>query len=155
MLLFGFMKLIMAFWLAGVIMTEIIHDARILSLIDKPPLDTEIGFWSGDSHGWWEGDSLVVETKNFNGLRATFGAIGSNYDMVLTERFTRRTDSTMDYEFTIDDPSTFTDEITVSISMTKIDSQIYEYACHEGNSAMLYVLRGARLIESQVKENNQ
>ncbi len=62
-------------------MTEMIHDARIVSLTKDEPLDSDIRLWSGDSRGWWEGDTLVVETKNFNGLRQTFNSTGSNLDM--------------------------------------------------------------------------
>jgi hypothetical protein len=128
-------------------MTEMIHDARIVRLGDKPALTDNIRMWSGDSRGWWEGDSLVVETKNFNGLRQTFSSTGSNLDMVLTERFTRTAYDTVDYEFTIDDPSTFTDRITAVVPMTKVAGQIYEYACHEGNYGMTNILRGQRAEE--------
>jgi hypothetical protein len=114
---------------------------------DKPALTDNIRMWSGDSRGWWEGDSLVVETKNFNGLRQTFSSTGSNLDMVLTERFTRTAYDTVDYEFTIDDPSTFTDRITAVVPMTKVAGQIYEYACHEGNYGMTNILRGQRAEE--------
>ena len=131
----------------AVIMTEMIHDARIVRLGDKPALTDDIRMWSGDSRGWWEGDSLVVETKNFNGLRQTFSSTGSNLDMVLTERFTRTAYDTVDYEFTIDDPSTFTDRITAVVPMTKVAGQIYEYACHEGNYGMTNILRGQRAEE--------
>ncbi|MEQ8952954.1 MAG: hypothetical protein RL120_02400, partial [Gammaproteobacteria bacterium] len=92
----------------AVIMTEMIHDARIVPLGEKPVLDDDIRLWSGDSRGWWEGDTLVVETRNFTGLRQPFSSTGNDYDMVLTEKFTRTAYDTVDYEFTIDDPSTFT-----------------------------------------------
>jgi hypothetical protein len=139
----------------AVIMTEMIHDARIVPLSDKPPLDEDIRLWSGDSRGWWEGDSLVVETRNFNGLRQTFASRGSNYDMVLTERFTRTAYDTVEYEFTIDDPATYTDRITAIVPMTKVAGQIYEYACHEGNYGMVNILRGARVQEREAEENGQ
>ena len=73
----------------AVIMTEMIHDARIVQLTKDAPIDDDIRLWSGDSRGWLDGDTLVVETKNFNGLRQTFNSTGANLDMVLTERFTR------------------------------------------------------------------
>jgi hypothetical protein len=139
----------------AVIMTEMIHDARIVPLSDKAPLDEDIRLWSGDSRGWWEGDSLVVETRNFNGLRQTFASRGSNYDMVLTERFTRTAYDTVEYEFTIDDPATYTDRITAIVPMTKVAGQIYEYACHEGNYGMVNILRGARVEEREAEENGQ
>ena len=131
----------------AVIMTEMIHDARIVPLVDKPALDDDIRLWSGDSRGYFDGDTLVVETRNFNGLRQTFASTGSNYDMVLTERFTRTAYDTVDYEFTIEDPSTFTDKITAIVPMTKVAGQIYEYACHEGNYGMVNILRGERMEE--------
>ena len=133
----------------AVIMTEMIHDARIVPLVDKSSLNGDIRLWSGDSRGWWEGDTLVVETKNFNGMRQSFGAVGNNYDAVLTEKFTRVAYDTVDYEFTIDDPSTFTDKITAIVPMIKMAGQIYEYACHEGNYGMLNTLRGARVSERE------
>ncbi|HCA36246.1 MAG TPA: hypothetical protein DEP13_06345, partial [Gammaproteobacteria bacterium] len=77
---------------------------------------------------------------------------GANYDMVLTERFTRTAYDTVDYEFTIDDPSTFTDKITAIVPMTKVAGQIYEYACHEGNYGMVNILRGERMTEQRESE---
>ncbi|HAC88322.1 MAG: hypothetical protein CMQ32_09555 [Gammaproteobacteria bacterium] len=133
----------------AVIMTEMIHDARIVPLVDKSSLSDDIRLWSGDSRGWWEGDTLVVETRNFNGMRQSFGAAGDNYNAMLTEKFTRVAYDTVDYEFTIDDPSTFTDKITAIVPMIKMAGQIYEYACHEGNYGMLNTLRGARVSERE------
>ena len=133
----------------AVIMTEMIHDARIVPLVERPALDDDIRLWSGDSRGWWEGDSLVVETKNFTGMRQTFASAGTDYDLVLTERFTRTAYDTVEYEFTIDDPSTFSDKITAVVPMIKVAGQIYEYACHEGNYGMLNTLRGARVDEQR------
>ncbi|MEQ9612381.1 MAG: hypothetical protein RIK09_12275 [Gammaproteobacteria bacterium] len=139
----------------AVIMTEMIHDARIVPLVDKPDLDDNIRLWSGDSRGYFDGDTLVVETKNFNGLRQTFASTGANYDMVLTEKFTRTAYDTVDYEFTIEDPSTFTDKITAIVPMTKVAGQIYEYACHEGNYGMVNILRGERMEELRAAEDSQ
>lgn len=138
----------------AVILTEMIHDARIVPLGDKPELNDDIRLWSGDSRGWWEGDTLVVETKNFNGLRQTFASRGANTDMVLTEKFTRNSYDTVDYEFTIDDPSTFTDKITAIVPMTKVAGQLYEYACHEGNYGMTNILRGQRVEEGMTIEGS-
>ncbi len=136
----------------AVIMTEMIHDARIVPLVDKPALSNDIRLWSGDSRGYWDGDSLVVETKNFNGLRQSFGDVGHNYDAVLTEKFTRMAFDTVNYEFTVDDSSTFTDKISAIVPMTKVAGQIYEYACHEGNYGMFNILRGKRVEERQEAE---
>ncbi len=127
-----------------VIMTEMIHDARIVQLTEGPPLDENLGLWSGDSRGHWEGDSLVVVTRNFNGLTQSFDGFGSSKDKTLTERFTRVGPQTINYEFTLDDPSTFTDKLSALLPLTKVASQMYEYACHEGNYGMANMLRGAR-----------
>ena len=132
-----------------VIMTEMIHDARIVPLGERPALDDNIRLWSGDSRGFWDGDTLVVETKNFNGMRQTFSGTGNNYDMLLTERFTRTSSDEVVYEFTIDDPATFTEKISAVVPMTKTSGQMYEYACHEGNYGMLNTLRGARIAERE------
>ena len=130
-----------------VILTEMIHDARIVPVGLKPMLDNDIRLWSGDSRGYWDNDTLVVETKNFNGGRQTFSSTGNNYDMVLTEKFKRTSYDQVVYEFTIDDPATFTDKISAVVPMTKTSGQLYEYACHEGNYGMLNTLRGARVAE--------
>jgi hypothetical protein len=136
----------------AVIMTEMIHDARIVPLGDKPDINDDIRLWSGDSKGYFEGDTLVVVTKNFNGMRQTFSSTGANYDMVLTEKFSRVAYDTVNYEFTIEDPATFTDKITAIVPMTKVAGQIYEYACHEGNYGMVNILRGERMEELRASE---
>ena len=134
-----------------VLMTEMIHDARIVPLYasaaELAGLDDEVRLWTGDSRGYWDGDTLVVMTRNFNGLAASFGSTGTSLDKVLTERFTRVGPITVDYEFTVEDPSTFTDKFTAIVPMTKVGGQLYEYACHEGNYGMVNILRGARVQE--------
>lgn len=137
-----------------VIMTEMIHDARIVRMGDKPELSDDIRLWSGDSRGYWEDDTLVVVTKNFNGLRQTFNSSGSNENVVLTERFTRSSYDTVDYQFTIDDPQTFTEEITAIVPMTKVAGLLYEYACHEGNYGMVNTLRGKRYEDRMAAEGS-
>ena len=136
----------------AVILTEMIHDARIVPIGERPPLDEDIGLWSGDSRGYYDGDTLVVETRNFNGLTQSFGGFGHSADKVLTEKFTRIDEFTVDYEWTIDDPSTFTDKMTVIVPMTKVAGQLYEYACHEGNYGMTNIIRGARAQEALAAE---
>ena len=135
-----------------VIMTEMVHDARIVPLDHSTHIDDEIRLWSGDSRGYWDEDTLVVETRNFNDMTQSFGTfaapqLGTAYDKFLTERFTRTDEFTINYEFTIEDPSTFTDKITVQLPMAKVDGLLYEYACHEGNYGLLNTLRGARQEE--------
>ncbi len=141
----------------AVIFTEMIHDARIVPIGDKPDLPDEIRLWSGDSRGWYEGDTLVVETKNFNGLRQSlnYSFLGSNEKTVLTERFTRTGYDKMEYQFTIDDPGTFTDKLVAIVPLTKVAGQLYEYACHEGNYGMTNLLRGQRFEERQATEASQ
>ena len=135
-----------------VIITEMIHDARIVPLVEMPELSDDIRLWSGDSRGYWEGDTLVVETNNFNGMQTSFQSRGTNFDMVLKEKFTRVAYDQVDYEFTIDDPSTYTDKITAIVPMSKVAGQIYEYACHEGNYGMINTMRGARYEERTESE---
>ena len=140
----------------AVLMTEMIHDARIVPLYDSAEemesLHNDIRFYTGDSRGYWDGDTLVVETKNFNGLSASFGQAGTSYDKVLTEKFTRVGTYTVDYEFTVDDPSTYTDRFTGIVAMTKVAGLLYEYGCHEGNYGMENILRGARVEERLAAE---
>jgi len=135
-----------------VIMTEMIHDARIVPLDSDQQLDDGIRQWTGDSRGYWEGDTLVVETRNFNNLTQSFVVFGDAYDKILTEKFTRVDEFTVDYEFTVDDPSTFTDKIVARIPMSKVDGLMYEYACHEGNYGMTNILRGERITEQREAE---
>jgi len=138
----------------AVIFTEMIHDARIIPIGDKPALHDSIRLWSGDSRGWYEGNELVVETRNFNGLKQSlnYSMIGDNYEAVLTEKFRRTSFNTMEYEFTIHDPATYTDRLTAIVPLTKVAGQIYEYACHEGNYGMINLLRGARFEEQDASE---
>lgn len=131
----------------AVILTEMIHDARIVHIGERPPLDEKIGLWTGDSRGYWEGDTLVVETRNFNGLTQSFDAFGDSTNKLLIEKFTRVDPYTVNYEWTLDDPSTFTDKISAIVPMAKVAGQLYEYACHEGNYGMENILRGARVAE--------
>jgi hypothetical protein len=92
---------------------------------------------------------LVVETRNFNDLTTSFGSTGTAYDKVMTEKFTRTSFGGMDYEYTLDDPTTYTDKFTAVIPMAKVAGQLYEYACHEGNYGMLNMLRATRIQEQR------
>ena len=139
-----------------VLLTEMIHDARVVPLYESKEalksLDDDIRFYTGDSRGYWDEDTLVVVTKNFNGLSASFGQSGTSYNKILTERFTRRGPYTVDYEFTVDDPATYTDKFTGIVSMTRVAGLLYEYGCHEGNYGMENILRGARVEERLAAE---
>jgi len=138
-----------------VIMTEMIHDARIVPLTAKPALSGDVRLWTGDSRGYWDGETLVVETRNFNNLTQSFGVYGSAEDKLLSERFTRTDEFTVEYEFTVEDPSTFKDKIVAMVPMSKVDGLMYEYACHEGNYGLLNTLRGERISEQREAEGKQ
>ncbi|MBT73464.1 MAG: hypothetical protein CMQ15_15770 [Gammaproteobacteria bacterium] len=136
----------------AVIMTEMVHDARIVPLDDGGALDDDIRLWTGDSRGYWEGDTLVVQTRNFIDLIPSFSRFGNAKDKSLTERFTRVSYDTIEYEWTLEDPSTFTDKIVATMPMTKVGGTLYEYACHEGNYGMFNILRGERMNELRAAE---
>jgi hypothetical protein len=132
------------------ILTEMVHDARIIPFKSAHAPQT-VRKWMGDSIARWEGDTLVVETTNFND-RTRFR--GSSVDLKVTERFSRLPDATILYRFTIEDPTTWprpwTGEYTWAAA--KLDDQLYEYACHEGNYAMEGIMKGARLLEAEAAE---
>ncbi len=136
-----------------VILSEMVHDARIIKLADGPLLDEQVVLWSGDSRGHWDGDTLVVVTRNFNGLTQSFEGYGSSMNKTLTERFTRTDEASIEYQFTIDDPDTFTDRITATLPLAKVASHLYEYACHEGNYGMGNMLRAARARETRAESD--
>jgi hypothetical protein len=127
-----------------VIFNEQIHDARIIPMDGRPHLPQSVHQWMGDSRGHWEGDTLVIETTNFTG-KANFRGSGEN--MHLTERFTRTDKDTLMYEFTVDDPQSFTKKWTGQIPMSPGPEVIYEYACHEGNYSLFTTLSSARSLE--------
>jgi hypothetical protein len=129
-----------------VIFTEMIHDARIVGLDGRPFPPDAVKLWLGASRGRWDGRTLVVDTKNFNGK---VGFRGTGEQLHLVERFTRVSANELLYEFTIDDPETFTRPWTARMPMTRTDGKIYEYGCHEGNHALEGILRGGRYAEKK------
>ena len=131
-----------------VLLTEMVHTARVVPLDGRAPLRESIRQWSGDSRGHWEGDTLVVETSNFNDERRWRG---STTNMQLVERITRVDADTLEYEFTVTDPETWTISWTASVLMRRTDAPMYEYACHEGNYAMPNILAGHRAAEAEEK----
>ena len=135
-----------------VIMSEMLHNARIVPLTELPPLPEDIQQWTGDSRGYWDGDTLVVETRNFSYYTASVSNIGTGEEKFLTERFTRHDYNSLDYEWTLEDPATFADKITAVLPMAKVDGQLYEYACQEGNYGLMNILRGARAEEARSGE---
>jgi hypothetical protein len=129
-----------------VIFTEMIHDARIVWLDGRPYPPDSVKLWLGASRGTWEGKTLVVDTRNFNGK---VGFRGTGEQLQLMERLTRIDANELLYEFTIDDPDTFTRPWTGRMPMTRTGGQLFEYGCHEGNHALEGILRGARYGEKR------
>jgi hypothetical protein len=127
-----------------VLVTEMVHSARIVPLDGRPRLNDRIGHWSGESRGHWEGDTLVIETINFNEARGWRGATSK---MKLVERLTRLDANTLEYKYTVIDPDTWTSPWTASIPLQLSDLPMYEYACHEGNHSMQGILAGQRTLD--------
>ena len=122
---------------------------RVVALDNRPHLSSAIRPWRGDARGRWDGDSLVIETTNF---KPGFGPRNSNAATArMTERFTRIDETTIEYRYTIDDPSTWTQPWTVVLPLSRIDGPMFEYACHEGNNGLVNMLEGARAQEKQVQ----
>ena len=130
-----------------VVFNEMIHDARIVPLDGRSHLAERIPQWLGSSRGRWDGDTLVIETTHFHGATAFSENQGATTSMTVVERFTRVDVDTLRYEFTVEDPATWTRPWTVMVPMTRSDTPIYEYACHEGNYGMTNILSGARTQE--------
>jgi hypothetical protein len=132
---------------------EMIHDVRIIPLDGRPHLSPSLGLWMGDSRGHWEGNTLVVDVTNYNGrswisTSAAGGRIKGIHQTAkahIVERFTRTANDTITYEAHIEDPEMYTEPWTVAIPLNlEADYQLYEYACHEGNTAVPNILRGGR-----------
>ena len=127
-----------------VIFMEMIHDARIIPLDTRPPLPDGVRQWNGDSRGRWDGDTLVIETTHFTG-KTNFR--GSADNLHLVERLTRVDADTIDYRFTVTDPTTWTRPWTARVPLNRNDGPLYEYACHEGNDGLAGILQVNRNIE--------
>lgn len=123
-----------------VIMQEMIHNARVIPLFDLPPLPESVEFWHGDSRGYWDGDTLVVETRNFSDK----SEYSHNRADLNVERFTRIGEKQLRYQLTSNDSGTYTTPYTREIIFDHSDGDIYEFACHEGNYALPNMLSGAR-----------
>jgi hypothetical protein len=130
-----------------VIVNEMVHNARIIPTDGRA--HTKLRLWSGDSRGHWEGDTLVVETINF---RRETSLQGSTANTRLVERFTRIDADTLKYEFTVTDPTAYTQPWTANFPLVRIPGPVFEYGCHEGNYALPNILAGAR---AQEKEQNK
>lgn len=128
---------------------EIDHHTRVIPTDGRPHISQNIRQWQGDSVGRWEGNTLVVDTTNFTGL-SNFR--GSGEKLHLVERFTRVSDETIIYQFTVEDPTTWAKPWTAEIPMTKTQGPVYEWACHEGNTMISTILRGARVAEEETAQ---
>ncbi|MXZ72850.1 MAG: hypothetical protein F4Z04_15290 [Acidobacteria bacterium] len=129
-----------------VILNEMVHDARIIPLDGSGHLPDGVRQWRGDSRGRWEGETLVIETRNFTD-RTSFRGSGPNLHLV--ERFTRVAADTLLYEYTVTDPESFERDWSVAVPMRKNDLPVFEYACHEGNYGMLNLMVSARAEDAR------
>ena len=126
------------------LLTEMVHTVRVVPLDGRPSLGDQFRLWSGDARGHWEGDTLVVETANFNTDRRWRNTTPG---LTLVERFTRIDADTLEYEYTVTDPETWTRPWTASIPLRRTDVPMFEYACHEGNHSMDGILAGQRALD--------
>ena len=132
-----------------VISVEMIHDARIIPL-GRPAARPGLNQWLGNSHGRFEGNSLVVETTGFRRIdQRNVAVFGTSERGRVIERFTPTGPDSMDYQITIDDPAIYTRSWTASIPMSRIEGPLYEYACHEGNYGLRNILAGHRTDEEE------
>jgi len=135
------------------LLVEMIHDTRIIPLDGRPHMNGTVRQWLGDPRGHWEGNTLVVETTNFNDKMFERGAAtGFGAGVRMIERIRRIGADQLDYELTVEDPATFTRPWTVSTPMIRTDGPLFEYACHEGNYAMRGILAGARAAEKAAEQ---
>jgi hypothetical protein len=142
------------------ILSEMVHDVRIIRLGVTEHLPKHIRPWLGDSIGRWDGDTLVVETTNIHPLQLAQTSIlwpyrGASDNLKVTERFTRTGPDTLLYRFTMEDPSTFTAPFTGELPFNRIDEMVFEYACHEGNYALSNILSGERAKEKREAEQKK
>ena len=139
-----------------VLAVEMIHDVRVIPVDGRPHLPDHMRHWLGDSRGHWEGNTLVVETTNFTDQIGSFSntsvSWGTGGDLRLIERFTRVDDETLQYEFTVENPTIFTRPFTGRYPMNRSELPLYEYACHEGNYGLMNILLGARAEDRAAAE---
>jgi hypothetical protein len=139
------------------IVVEMIHDTRIIPLDGRPHLNGNLRQWLGDSRGRWDGNTLVVDTTNFNDKvfeRSTTN-FGLGERLHLIERFTRIDADTIDYRYTIDAPTVYSRPWTVAVPMVKLDGDVFEFACHEGNYGLSHILSGTRAEERDTAEDKK
>ena len=131
---------------------EIDHSTRVIPTDGRPHVPQNIRQWQGDSVGHWEGNTLVIDTTNFTNLT---NYRGSGEKLHLVERFTRTADDTMIYRFTVEDPETWAKPWTAEVPWTKTKGPVYEWACHEGNTMIATILRGARVEEEAAQKKGK
>ena len=131
------------------IYSEMIHETRVIPMDGRPHAPSTVRSWLGDSRGRWDGNTLVVDSTNFNG-KTRFR--GSDDNLHVIERFTRAGPDQILYRFTIEDSTAFTKPWTGETPLAAMSGPIYEYACHEGNYAMVDILAGARAEEKKAQE---
>jgi hypothetical protein len=136
------------------IMSEMIHDVRVIPIDGRPHLPQTVRTWTGDSKGRWDGNTLVIETTNFASRDVLRGIRLQSDKLKMTERFILTDGNTLMYRVTIDDPDVYTKPWTIEIPFKRDpEYRMFEYACHEGNHAVEGILRGARVEESKIKES--
>ena len=131
---------------------EIDHSTRVIPTDGRPHIPQNIRLWQGDSVGHWEGNTLVVDTTNFTNLS---NYRGSSENLHLVERFTRTADDTLTYQFTVEDPTTWAKPWSAEIPWTRTKGPVYEWACHEGNTMIATILRGARVEEEAAQKKGK
>jgi hypothetical protein len=131
------------------ILVEMLHEARVIPLDGRPHLPQNVRQWTGSYLGHWEGDTLVVETTNFNGKNPFRG---SSEHMRLIERFTRVDENMIRYQFTVDDPATWARPWSAEMPMKKTIGPLFEHACHEGNYGLSNILAGSRAEEKRAED---
>ena len=130
------------------LLNEMVHTFRIVPIDGRPGLTPDVRQWSGASRGHWEGDTLVIETANFNDHNVHNTWRSTSQNMKLVERFTRVDADTLLYQFTVTDPETWEGSWTAEVPMQRNDLPIYEFACHEGNYGLYNILAGDRAKEA-------
>lgn len=133
----------------AVIITESNYDVRIIPLDQRPHLPQAVRTWLGDSRGHWERNTLVVETTNFNDKKPGTNFQGSTENLKMTERFTLINRATIKYEYTIEDPHTWTRPWSAEALIPRIPPGLYEFACHEQNYGLINVVKGAQIRERE------
>ena len=141
------------------IMVEMVHDARIIPLFENAEearanrRPEKLQQWLGDSVGWYENNTLIVETVNINPLQMGQSAVPISPDGRFIEKFSRYADDEIIYQFTVDDSNLYSQPWTAELSYYPLEGSIYEYACHEGNYSMPGILAGARRLEREQAAN--